>query len=699
MNRKGFTLIEIIISITLIVLISTISIVYFTKDNSKEAIEREEQIVSAANVYTSSNSIIDIDVLKETGRTFITVGELIKNGYLTDDLLKTKDKLGNEITEDSKVAVYLVDDVDLLYFDFNGDIESSLVIIKEDKTLTYSKNTSIKVKDVVYNEFLRAYDSNNNDIKNNVTFEVKDSNDNIIYTEEDLDENFDTRYIKNYTVHYSYEDLTEILTIKITGKYDVDLEITHTNNPSGSFNPGETVNLTIVPKTNYIYDSSNFTCKDVNTGNSISKSISNNKLTINNINTDIKCTGAYKENVRYITLNITNASVKNVSGGTLQTNKVKVAYGNSVSITFTPKSSNYTKYTVKCGSSTKYLSNNVLSLNNITSNTTCNITYSIPTYTFYLNVSNGTYNGKSTTSMTLEKGSDLELNITPNNNSVFDYYSCSSGVTFDLTTNKLVLNNIDSYKSCYIYYIEDNLYNRVRRKIYNYDDPIYIKYGEHKWIVYDYTYDDNYNALGVKMILDRTAGTTSFSSTACCDTGVCTYANNNFINNYIGKTVLTNFYNKLPKSKSEVLIENNYNTGYYTLNNNWTVKEDYTSDRTATSIIGMLEDDDSYIVQHYKPFYENSENQLTWTTILGYQGTTTYGRLVVRFKNAVYDYNAWDVYELVNTSYFPYSYFNSASGRVSPPNKNYYYRPVIVMDKNTKVKSGTGTKTDPYVVE
>lgn len=699
MNKKGFTMIEIIISLTIIVLISTISFVVFNKDNSKENLKTEEQIVSAANVYTSSNSIIDTDVLKETGRTFITVGELIDNGYLSDDVLKNKDKFGNVIDRTSRVAIYLTDDVNSLYFDFNGIIDSSLVIVKEDKKVTYAKKSTIKVKDVVFNKYLRVYDSNNNDAKDKVSFEIKNSNGQVIYTESNLNDNFDTRYIKEYSIEYSYENISETLKVGIIGKYDVELDVDHTKKTKKSYNPSEQVNLSIVPDKNYVYDSSNFKCIDVNTNSEIKKTVTNNILKINSINTDIKCSGSYKENVKKITLNIANGSVTNVIGGTLTNNIVKAASGSNISITFTPISPNYSNTDIRCNGQKKYLSNNVLTLNNVNSDMTCNVTFSIPTYTLYLNIENGNYNGQSKTNISLKKGSDLELNIFRNNGYIFDYASCSDGITFDSNKDKLTLKNIDSYKYCYIYYLEDNLKNRVKNKAYNYDDPYYIKYGNYTWIVYDFSFNDNYDYLGIKMILDRTAGVTSFSKTACCDTGVCKYENNNFINNYIGNTVLNKFYNTLPSSKSTVLIENNYNTGYRVLDRNWNTTEDHSNDRTATSVIGMLEDDDSYIVQNYKPFYENSLDQMTWTSILGYQGSTVYGRLVVRYTRAVYNSYSWDIYELVNTSRFPNDYYYSSKGHVYPPNKNYYYRPVIVMDVNTKVKSGSGTKFDPFVVE
>lgn len=709
-NNKGFTLIEIIIAIGLIVAIGVSSVIIFTRDNSDEAIKREEKIISAATVFTDSSSVIDINILEETGRTFITVGQLIDDGYLSDDVIGTKDDLGNEIVRDTKIAVFVEPDNKLLYYSFNSSIKESLVIVKEDKTIELKKDVDppLKVKDLVYNKYLRAYDSENKDVTKDVTYKIYEDkgNNNLEHIEkyDDKEVYFDTKHIKNYIIKYSYSNtldgkiLTAAINVKVNGTYTVNLDIENTNKPNGQFNKGDNVELTIEPTKNYIYDSENFTCKDNNSGNNIDFQIANNIITIENINTDIVCTGAYKKNVRYINFSVTNGSIAEVTDGINSSNKVEVIYNKTVKIKFNPLNQNYINSTVTCNNKTYSLSNNVLTLSNVTSDMTCNVTFSIPTYSLYISVSNGTYNGKTSQYITLNKGDSKEFNITPTNGYIYDRYSCSTGVTFNTSNNKLSVTNIDSNQHCYIYYMEDNLYTRVSRKIYNRHDPVYIKYGNYTWIAYDLTYDNKLYVNGIKMILDRTAGTTSFSKEACCDTGVCTYENNNFINNYIG-TVLKNFYNGLPSSRSSVLIESTYDTGYYTIDYNWNTLENHTGDRTATSVIGMIEGKDVWIITNYEPFYENTYDKFTWTTSLAYQYGTTYGLLGLKLKNKQAGVQNWNVYELVNTSYFPGYYFYSQKGYVYPPDKNYYYRPVIVMDKNVKVKSGEGTKANPYVVE
>lgn len=705
-NNKGFTLIEIIIAIGLIVVIGVSSVIIFTRDNSDEAIKREEKIISAATVFTDSSSVIDINILEETGRTFITVGQLIDDGYLSDDVIGTKDDLGNEIVRDTKIAVFVEPDNKLLHYSFNSTIGSSLVIVKEDKTIVLDKNESLTVKDVVYNKYLRAYDSKNNNVTKDVTYKIYNEDDDLVYSGGYNDENtndiFDTKYIKNFKIKYSYTDtdstLEEIMDVNVNGKYSVKLNINNTNSPEGEFIKGETATLTITPNTHFVYDKTNFTCKDNNSGNNIDFQIANNIITIENINTDIVCTGAYKKNVRYINFSVTNGSIAEVTDGINSSNKVEVIYNKTVKIKFNPLNQNYINSTVTCNNKTYSLSNNVLTLSNVTSDMTCNVTFSIPTYSLYISVSNGTYNGKTSQYITLNKGDSKEFNITPTNGYIYNSFSCGTGVTFNTSNNKLSVTNIDSNKYCYIYYKEDNLYTRVSGKIYNWHDPVYIKYGNYTWIAYDLTHDNKLNVTGIKMILDRTAGTTSFSKEACCDTGVCTYENNNFISNYIG-TVLKNFYNGLPSSRSSVLIESTYDTGYYTIDYNWNTLENHTGDRTATSVIGMIEGKDVWMITNYEPFYENTYDKFTWTTSLAYQYGTIYGLLGLKLKNEQAGGQNWNVYELVNTSYFPYYYFYTQNGYVYPPDKNYYYRPVIVMDRNVKVKSGEGTKANPYVVE
>lgn len=94
-NKRGFTLIEIIICISLIAIISTISIVIFTKNKDYSNITKK--ILEAANVYIATEK-------DEQGNTYeyginnggkgarINVKELVNKGYVDEKLYKTLEK-------------------------------------------------------------------------------------------------------------------------------------------------------------------------------------------------------------------------------------------------------------------------------------------------------------------------------------------------------------------------------------------------------------------------------------------------------------------------------------------------------------------------------------------------------------------------------------------------------------------------------
>lgn len=94
-NKRGFTLIEIIICISLIAIISTISIVIFIKNKDYSNITKK--ILEAANVYIATEK-------DEQGNTYeyginnggkgarINVKELVNKGYVDEKLYKTLEK-------------------------------------------------------------------------------------------------------------------------------------------------------------------------------------------------------------------------------------------------------------------------------------------------------------------------------------------------------------------------------------------------------------------------------------------------------------------------------------------------------------------------------------------------------------------------------------------------------------------------------
>lgn len=94
-NKKGFTLVEIIICVSLIAAISTISIVIFTIN--KDSSNMTKKILEAANVYIATEK-------DEQGNTYeyginnggkgvrINVSELVNKGYVDEKIYKTLEK-------------------------------------------------------------------------------------------------------------------------------------------------------------------------------------------------------------------------------------------------------------------------------------------------------------------------------------------------------------------------------------------------------------------------------------------------------------------------------------------------------------------------------------------------------------------------------------------------------------------------------
>jgi prepilin-type N-terminal cleavage/methylation domain-containing protein len=120
MNKKGFTLVELIISIALLSLIgisigTTLNKSY-QKNQKNEYDEFINKIESSANVYASA----DTNILNqlETSKGFIDIEakELIDSGILSTDLVNPK--TGNKIQSSDKIRVTL-DDNGTLKFEFN----------------------------------------------------------------------------------------------------------------------------------------------------------------------------------------------------------------------------------------------------------------------------------------------------------------------------------------------------------------------------------------------------------------------------------------------------------------------------------------------------------------------------------------------------------------------------------------------------
>lgn len=110
MNKKGFTLVELIAVIILISLIATIAIVPISKiiKDSKDDIYEAQigQIILATQNWVSDHPMeLPPYVESEDNKIEITIDSLIEQEYLEDDVINPKD--GEKITGCSKVEIKL----------------------------------------------------------------------------------------------------------------------------------------------------------------------------------------------------------------------------------------------------------------------------------------------------------------------------------------------------------------------------------------------------------------------------------------------------------------------------------------------------------------------------------------------------------------------------------------------------------------
>lgn len=106
-NNKGFTIIEVIICLCLIILISgTMTAVVLTKNknNKKHIQEVTKKIQEAASVYLSinkdNNNSIEQNIYNGGTGYVIPLKTLINEGYITESYINTLKKYGQDVDKD-----------------------------------------------------------------------------------------------------------------------------------------------------------------------------------------------------------------------------------------------------------------------------------------------------------------------------------------------------------------------------------------------------------------------------------------------------------------------------------------------------------------------------------------------------------------------------------------------------------------------
>ena len=185
-NKKGFSLVEILVSIGLLALLGSVIAIslnrVFKDNNIKNYDEYVEKIKSSSMLYVN-NTVDIINDLNDSSFKIITIGNLIDNGYLKDNIINPN--TNKKIDKNEKIKVSYDSDHELIveYPYNNSEIEAYLYTLNysamygdtTDNLCYVGLNTRSlqlinldgqKVKDLIPNQTIRAHMENGEECTN-----------------------------------------------------------------------------------------------------------------------------------------------------------------------------------------------------------------------------------------------------------------------------------------------------------------------------------------------------------------------------------------------------------------------------------------------------------------------------------------------------------------------------------------------------
>ena len=176
-NKKGFTLVEILVSIGLLALLGSVIAIslnrVFKDNNIKNYNEYVEKIKSSAMLFVN-NTVDIINDLNDNSFKIITIGDLIDNGYVNDTLVNpnTDEKVGKE----EKIQVSYDSDHELIVtYPYNNS---------ETEAYLYTLNYSVMYGDTTDNLCYVGLNTRSLQLINPDGTPVKDNNSNKILVPE-----------------------------------------------------------------------------------------------------------------------------------------------------------------------------------------------------------------------------------------------------------------------------------------------------------------------------------------------------------------------------------------------------------------------------------------------------------------------------------------------------------------------------------
>ena len=401
-NRKGFTLVEILIVLVILVTVTTgatIGIKEVQKKSEQRSLrELYTMIETAADTYLSINDENREELLNdEITEKCIRIYTLQNGGLL-------KEELSNPVTKKRIPGNLCV----ISYINEEGLIENHFDL--DDDLTTHKVTLKINGDGIADAETKTVYTK--------AIFNVSATNDKFIVNDGVCDGGATLKIDKFKVIVYGVKkDQTCTINIKNLKNTVKVNAINGVSSPeSVVVDYGKDASFTLTGNTGYHYD--NYVCTGAN-----DSSYSNNKLTIKNVTDPVTCTVTYSINKYNITINGVN--------GTASPSNVTADYGSKITINLTPKAGYQVNgATTNCTGGVIDATKNVLVISNITKEQQCSVTFYPITYKITLN------DQSATTSGTTEVY--YQYNTTKTINNVKCYYYTDSTLKTCITSGTTI---------------------------------------------------------------------------------------------------------------------------------------------------------------------------------------------------------------------------------------------------------------------
>ena len=433
-NRKGFTLVEILIVLVILVTVTTgatIGIKEVQKKSEQRSLkELYTMIETAADTYLSINDENREELLNdEITEKCIRIYTLQNGGLL-------KEELSNPVTKKripgNLCVISYINEEGLIenHFDLDEDLTTHKVTLKINGDGTADAETK-----TVYTKAI---------------FNVSATSDKFIVNgvcDGGATLKIDKFKVIVYGVKKDQTCTINIKNLKNTVKVNVANGVSSPESVVVDY--GKDASFTLSGSTGYHYD--NYVC----TGDNES-SYSNNKLTIKNVTDPVTCTVTYSINKYNITINGVN--------GTASPSNVTADYGSKITINLTPKAGYQVNgATTNCTGGVIDATNNSLVISNVAKNEQCSVTFAPIPYKVTLTV-NG---GEGSTSKNINyNSSGTFTGVKPSTGytSAGATVSCNGGATVSLSGTTVTVSKVTKAQTCTVKFPVDKYTLKITAK-------------------------------------------------------------------------------------------------------------------------------------------------------------------------------------------------------------------------------------------